>query len=380
MKKLWIGIGIVVVVVLAIVLSISQTKKEPEAIKIEVIKKEPEVIKIGAILPLTGNVAVFGEWIKNGIEMGLEHSEFKGKIKIIYEDSQNDAKVGISALNKLVTIDHVDIVIAAMSKVAIPIIPVTEEKGIPLLLQDVTYPNITQKGKMVFRHFIQSDREGEVLSEYASKTLGIKRVAIFYVNDEAGLGAKTAFEKKFSAFGEVISEESYEATESDMRTHITKLMNKNPEAIFLFGNGPSWALALKQLKEMGYKGKILTNTAMYIPNFRKLAGSETIEGVYFTYPFMDTARPVANEFVKLYQDRYGIFPPIEAGYAYDLIRFVTMALKSKEGKSIYEKLLSIKQFEGAFGNIKIGDDRDMKTKIGIGVIKNGQILTLEVKE
>ena len=39
-------------------------------------KKEKDVIKIGAILPLTGNVAFLGKWIKNGLELGL-HDEQK---------------------------------------------------------------------------------------------------------------------------------------------------------------------------------------------------------------------------------------------------------------------------------------------------------------
>ena len=35
-------------------------------------QSKKEEIKIGAILPLTGPVAAFGQWAKNGIDLGLE--------------------------------------------------------------------------------------------------------------------------------------------------------------------------------------------------------------------------------------------------------------------------------------------------------------------
>lgn len=370
-QRLWIGIGFVLVVVLAFVLLFAP------------IEKEQKGVKVGAILPLTGNVGIFGEWIKNGIELGLDdinskYPELKDKIKIVFEDSQNNPKLGISALNKLLTVDQVDVVIVGMSRVAIPIIPITEKKRIPLLLQDVTYPNITKKGNMIFRHFIQSDREAAILSEYASQTLGVKSVAILYVNDEAGLGAKEAFHRSFSEFGDVLIEESYEVTETDMRTHITKILNKNPQAIFLFGNGPSWAIGLKQLRELGYNGIVLTNTAMYIPNFRQMAGPESIEGVYFTYPFMDMTHPTVEKFVDSYKEKYEEFPPIEAAYGYDLVQYIASALKSGVGKNIYEKLLSVNTLEGAFGSIRIDKDRDIKTKVAIAIIREDKIKNLQI--
>ncbi len=54
---------------------------------------EPKVIKIGAILPLTGDNAVYGIAIKNGIELGAEEINKNGgvngkKITVIFEDDR----------------------------------------------------------------------------------------------------------------------------------------------------------------------------------------------------------------------------------------------------------------------------------------------------
>jgi len=373
MKKIWIIVGIVVAVALAISIIVIQTKKGPEE------------IKIGAILPLTGNVGIFGEWIKNGMNLALEkieknEPELEGTIKIIYEDSQNDAKMGISALNKFLSIDKIDIVVSAMSKVSIPLIPITEEKKIPLFMQDVTYPEITKKGEMVFRHFIQSDREASILAEYAINHLDVRTVGILYVNDEAGLGAKESFSKVITMlYGRVLNIESYEVTDTDMKSQIIKVISAKPDGIYLFGNGPSWAVTLKQIKEIGYRGVILTNTAMYIPNFRQIAGKESIEGVYFTYPYMDTTEKSVQEFVNLYKEKFGEDPPIESAYAWDIIQIIAKAQKER-GDNLFEKLLNVKILEGAFGILQIHEDRDIKTAVGIGIIKNGEIMPISVRK
>lgn len=331
--------------------------------------KKSEPVKIGAVLPLTGNVAVFGKWIQNGLELGLnnfetENPKSKYKVKLVIEDSKNEAKDGISALNKLITIDKIDIVISAMSKVAVPLISVTEEKKLPLFMQDVTYPNITVKGNFLFRHFIQSDREATLLSNYAINTLKSKNVAIIYVNDEAGNGAKDAFRKIFYASGSILTEQSFEAKETDFKTLVDKIIGMKPECIFLFGNGPSWANCLKSLHQQNYQGTILTNTAMYIPAFRKIAGEESLNNVVFTFPVIDSTSVSGKKFISLYQGKFNEYPSIESAYAYDIITLICQVAKTEGEQSLFEKLNSVKTFEGAFGTTQISN-RDCITKVGV---------------
>ena len=342
--------------------------------------KEEGVIKIGAILPLSGPVSIFGNWIREGLDLALEDIN-DSRINIIYEDSKLDAKEGISAFNKLVDIDNAKIIISAMSSVSVPLMPLTKDKGILLFLQDVTYPDITVGNPLVIRHFIQSDREASILAEYALDELKIKKVGILYVNDEAGVGAKEAFKRIFEEKGgEVLILESYGTKDTDTKTQILKIKNKNVEGIYLFGNGSSWAQALKQIKELGFEGKILTNTAMFIKNFREIAG-DAAEGVYFTYPYSDTSKESVERFVSLYKEKYGREPEIEAYYAWDILHILVRALEKNnwETENIEKAILDIKEFEGAFGKAIITENGDFLTPIGIGIIEDSQIKELSVR-
>ncbi len=330
-----------------------------------------EKIMLGAILPLSGPVAIFGQWARQGMELALEDIG-DDRLEIAFEDSKMDAKEGLSAFQKLVDVEEADIVVSAMSSVSVPLIPVSEERKIPLFLQDVTYPEITKNRPLVVRHFIQSDREATVLADYATNELGIKKAGVLYVNDEAGVGAKEAFKSVFEERdGQLLAMEAYSARDVDFKTQILKIKEKEVEAIYLFGNGPSWATALKQIRELGFEGKVLTNAAMFIPNFREAAG-EAAEGVYFTYPYTDLSSEEALKFKERYVAKFGEEPAMEAYYGWDLIHVIVEALEANDWKTenLKQAVVEMKEFEGAFGKTRITEEGDFLTSVGIGIVEN----------
>jgi len=364
----WIGGLIIVLVVLVLILS----QKTGQINKVE-------PIKIGAILPLTGPQGSFGGWMQEGINLALEDIN-TNKIGIIYEDSKSDPKEGVTAFNKLLEVDNTKIMISAMSSVSVPLVPLAEQNKVLLFVQDVRYPNFSKDKTMVLRHFIQSDREAPLMADYSIDKLRASKVGILYVNDEAGQGAKEAFKNEFEKRGgQVVDMESYLGKDTDMKTQILKIKESGANSIYLSGNGPSWAQSLKQIKELNFKGNILTDTAMFIPTFRNIAGSST-EGVYFTYPYADTSSQSYQTFISKYNAKYGKEPAIESYYAWDLIHVINAALENNNWKTdnLKQVIVNMKEFNGAFGKTIINSDGDFLTPIGIGVIKNGQIDGIKV--
>lgn len=142
--KIILGIIIAVVIIGGICWAARRKAAAPVA-------EEGEVIKIGAILPLSGPVAMFGDWARKGMEIALEDINLEEvKIEVLFEDSKLDAKEGIIAYNKLVNIDNAGLIISAKSSVSVPLIPIVREDEKVLLLQDVTFPEITKKQPISF--------------------------------------------------------------------------------------------------------------------------------------------------------------------------------------------------------------------------------------
>src|SRR6185503_3945742 len=66
-----------------------------------------ETIKVGVITPLTGNFAIFGERMRNAMEMAKEDlGAPAANIQLIYEDACQPAQA-VSAAQKLIQADKV---------------------------------------------------------------------------------------------------------------------------------------------------------------------------------------------------------------------------------------------------------------------------------
>src|SRR3972149_8364316 len=90
-------------------------------------------LKIGAILPLSGDAASWGEAGKEGIELAIDEVNGKGgingkKVAIIYEDTQAQPEKGASAMLKLTSIDKVPAVIGdIVSATTLAAAPIAEK-------------------------------------------------------------------------------------------------------------------------------------------------------------------------------------------------------------------------------------------------------------
>src|SRR5690606_28201287 len=67
-----------------------------------------DVIKIGAVLPMTGNAAVFGEKFQQAYTMAVDEINAAGgvngkKLQLVIEDSQEKPQIGKTATEKLVS-------------------------------------------------------------------------------------------------------------------------------------------------------------------------------------------------------------------------------------------------------------------------------------
>ena len=90
---------------------------------------------IGAILPLSGDFAQFGEAINQGITLALDEARAEGiHIDYVLEDDNSQTVGSVNAAKKLINVDAVDAVLTATVQEAKPIAPLINEAGIPLIV------------------------------------------------------------------------------------------------------------------------------------------------------------------------------------------------------------------------------------------------------
>jgi len=338
-----------------------------------------ETIKIGAILPLTGTAAPNGIYLKNGIDLAIDEINSNGgingrKIEVIYEDSKNDPAEGVSVFNKIVNTErNVHVIVVFGSGVSNPLIPIANEKKINLLLTAVALPGITDRSEYAFRFFPnENDDANTMISCLENKFPEIDKLAFLYVNDEFGVSALKAFEKRFK--GELVIKEAYGKSDTDFRTIVTKVKYSNAKGVYISGYTSSGVLLIKQLREADIKIPIFAYFALALPAHLKATG-EAANGVYYTATLFDASSsdPVVSKFVESYKKRYGEVPNSFNAFTYDTIYMLKFAIEKYDytTEGIRRGLSEIKNFPGVLGYSTVQQNRDVIYPLRVVQFDNG---------
>src|SRR5689334_5007306 len=100
MKKRYLVGGLVLLAVIAIVIVVVKSRRS-----------EPSnTVRVGAILPMTGTSANYGELMSRGIsvaadEFNASRAKDSPSLDVVIEDSKSTPRDGLSAMQKLIQID-----------------------------------------------------------------------------------------------------------------------------------------------------------------------------------------------------------------------------------------------------------------------------------
>ena len=339
-----------------------------------------ETIKIGVVLPLTGNHADQGEASQNAIQLAVEKVNSQEgingkKLEPIFENSECEAQKAVTAINKLVNIDGVKFVIGDIcSSATLAIIPIAEENKVLLLNAGTTSSAVRDAGDYVFRFWFSGEAMGRMIAEKANE-MGIKKVAIIYLNNDFGDSLEKDFSQRFEELGgTVVSKQGVETTNNDFRTELTNAEEKEPDAYFLALYQDTLLLALKQMKELGINKQVFTHGGIAGSALTLEGGQEVLEGVLAAF-----AAESSQEFAKEFSTRFEKKPGVTADAAYDTVMVLAKVLREKgtDVEQVKQGLYNVKDYEGVSGKISVDSYGETNRPLAIYRIQNGAMVTVK---
>jgi branched-chain amino acid transport system substrate-binding protein len=341
------------------------------------------VIKIGAILPLSGSNATYGNEIKNAIELAIEEVNNSDginsrKLELIYEDDQADPKVGTNAMQKLVNIDKVPIVLGSwVSGVVVSSAPIAEQNKV-IVMAEAIAPAITNIGDYIFRIQPSAGFYSEKLMEVVISKLNLKKISIIYINNEFGVALRDTVKSAAQRLGgQIVAEESYMPGDSDFKTQLTKIKSVNPDALFIGGYQEQINI-IKQANELGLKTQFLAGPPFESQTTIKGLGI-LAEGVIYPYHFAkESANPQTISYMDAYKKKFGVETGGFASLMYDAVHIIANAMKKCEVNTDCIKTeLYNTNYNGVSGNITFDKNGDPIIPIVIKTVKNGQFVPYE---
>ena len=347
-----------------------------------------ESVKVGLIAPLTGEVAVYGNAVKEAVQLYIDDfnaADHPFDINLIIYDDKGDPTEAMNAYNKLVYQDDIAVLLGPVtSSPTFGVAEASVDDGIPALTPTATHPDVTTYGDNFFRACFEDPFQGGSMAKFASSELKATTAAIIYNNaDTYSIGLRDAFMKTAEEVGlTVTTTEAYGASDIDFRAQLTNIIKTNPDVLFIPYYYNVTYMICSQARELGYTGTFLgvdgTDGVLSIDG----ADVSVFDGMYFANHYSaDSDSPVTQAFIKEYKDRYGATPNALAALGYDGAMIVCDALERVyndgvkiDGESSYEAIieaLRATEVDGVTGHITFDENNNPIKTLSIIQIKDG---------
>lgn len=350
-------------------------------------------VKIAVPSPYTGPAAAYGDNVKAGVEMKVEEINAAGgvngkQIAVEYMDEQCDPKEAATVASKIVMDDEiVGIVGHLCSSAHLAALPSYVRKGVAAISPTATNVTISEKNKdrkgrvWSFRDVYRDDFQGAFLASYAKDVLGLASVAVFYENNDYGIGLKEAFVNKAKEIGlNVVGEEAYVKGTTDFTPQLTSLKEKNPEGLFISGYYNEGALIASQAKKLGMDVAKFGADGLDNSDYINLA-KDAAENTYLTTPFLEeVASEEGKAFAAKFKEKYGRDVDYMSANAYDAAGVLVQAIAEAgaDREKVREYLAGIdskdKAYQGVTGAIFFDENGDCQKSAYVKMVKDGQFI------
>jgi branched-chain amino acid transport system substrate-binding protein len=301
---------------------------------------QDDTIRIGITLRmLVENGIKYGNMSKDLLEAVNEAGGINGhKLEVILLDDECKPDKGVANVNRFIHQSKVHLIMGSTcSSVTLPIADITSAEKVPQIVPHSTNASITQKGnEWVFRVSVSERFYAAVHAKYLAENAG-KKVAYLYTTD----GAAISFAQQYMDYMratynvEPVYSAQMQETDLDFRSHLLKIKSLNPEVLAIGGQADAIARIAQQSYEVGIPKEVVRVAASAASNapVPELAGDAAV-GLTFAAAFnCKDERPIAQEFVKMVQDKYDVrCPDHDFAQAYDTAQIIKQALAKADLK------------------------------------------------
>lgn len=335
-------------------------------------------LPVGAVLSLTGNANVYGQDQRLGLE--LAQTALKPisslPIKLTIEDGGSDEASAINAFNLLINQGTTALIGPTLSQQAFAASPIAQRRGVPVLAPSNTATGIPEIGSFISRVSAQSSVIAPLsINKALQLDSTIKRVAVFYANDDAySTSETTIFQKAIKAKGlNTVTVQRTQLNDQDFLNQVTAALRAKPDLVVLSLQAVDGGNLIRQLRELGFKGKIVVGNGMNTPNIYPIC-QRFCDGILIAQAYSPELETKENQaFVARHKaQQAGRVPPqltAQAYTAYQVIAEAAQRLNKRqplEGMSLRQARLLLNKeilsgtYNTPLGNISFSQDGEVK--------------------
>lgn len=216
-----------------------------------------KTILIGSSIPSTGIIKSWGDAVTSGANSYFNYANEKNliknkKIEFLTYDDKYEPELTIENINKLIFEDKVFTLFGLVGTPTVKrVLPILYDENLPLFSAFTGASFLRDNYNENFINFRASyDQEIEALMNYIIYKKNLKKIAVFYQNDDYGeegyISVLDALKRKNL---NLVAEGSYKRNTLSITHALNEIKNAKPEVIFMVGAYKTNSLFIKKAKE-----------------------------------------------------------------------------------------------------------------------------------
>lgn len=336
-----------------------------------------QTIEIAAVLPLTGEYAVYGEPIQNALEIARQELEEQGleyQLELTFSDSESDPERAAELLTQAYEGGAFAAIGGVTSDEALAMVPVATQAERVLLSPTASSPQLTGASRYFYRIYPSDLQEGTRMGNFAAQSLDVENVVVLAADSNYSRGITEVFQSEFERYDkEILDKITYPSGTEDFGEILDQVMELQPQAVYVADYAEPVRQILEGLKERGFRGTLLTTSAFASPRVIEAAG-ESAEDVIVTQVQFDpqSEDPRIQELVKEYQQAHASMPGLFAAHGYDALHVLAQAITQSEKipSELWKHVRSV-TYSGITGSIELDERGDVGKYPRVFILQDG---------
>lgn len=348
---------------------------------------EEPPLKIGFVGGITGRVADLGVAGRDAALLAVEEQNRAGgingrKIELIVKDDRQDAKIAKQVVKELIEEQVVAIVGPMTSSMAINVQPLANAHRTVMVSPTAKTDQLSGQDDFFLRVTAQLSENARLMARHAVHERDLKRFAVVY--DQSNLAFTETWMKYFqealsSEGGQVVFAEGFGSGENPRFLPLAKrLLNANADGILFLSNAIDTALLAQQIRKLESDVSLFCSEWAFTVDLLSFGG-RSVEGMTSFHTFNASSQaPVYLLFKEKFQKRFGYAPSFATALTYDAVSFLFAGLKKQaDAASLKTTLIQLQTFPGLQSSIAVDSFGDVKRKLFITVVEEGQFKVVE---
>jgi branched-chain amino acid transport system substrate-binding protein len=333
--------------------------------------------------PLTGPNANLGINIRDGMKVAIEEAneasdEYTYSMKEF--DTQGDPAQAPGQKDKYIPDESIVAVVGpTFSGETKAVIPDLDQAGLVMISASATnvdLPNVVANTKVFHRIIPDDGVQAQGVTDYVTKVIKPKKVALIHDNTEYGKGLWEGVVKLVGEAGiDVSTTDAIDPAGTDYSAAVNKVKAADVDLIFYGGYYNEAGRLKKQLSDAGVTAKFLSGDGSLDPGFVTSSGAAGGEGALLSCPCRLATPDLegkGGEFATKYKEVNSKDPGTYSSEGYDAISILIAGVEA--GNTTRAELLeyveTLDSFDGVSKTIEFNEN---------GNVKAGDVFVYEVK-